>query len=279
MKTSSGRLIGAAVLFYLLLQAGPVAGQDTEKDTIAAGDFPEVTTELSGDSENAGTVAGADESHEIQLIALKDMARVDDPGEMQLIALKDMAGAERWWYGWLAGYSAATVGQGVIWATSDDRTLRQDMVLGAATTLLGAMGQLVTPVKPKNSGYPTYREYTSGEKPFSPDEAAALLKALAARQKEGRSWKTHAIAGVVNLGSGLITWLGYKRTFMDGLENFAINTAITEAQIWTQPMKSARDYEKYCQTNGPGAEPMSAVREGEWSWSISPGRFYVRYVF
>jgi hypothetical protein len=239
-----------------------MAGQEIDRDTIIAGDLPDLTLAASRASNNAGAAFGAEES-----------------GEMQFTALKDMAGAERWWYGWLAGYSAATVGQGVIWVTSDDRTLRQDMALGAATTLLGAMGQLVTPVKPKNSGYPSCREYTSGEKPFSPDEAALLLKALAAREKEGRSWKTHAIAGVVNLTSGLITWLGYKRTFMDGLENFAINTAITEAQIWTQPMKAARDYEKYCKTNSSGAEPMTARREGEWSWSIRPVGFYVRYVF
>jgi hypothetical protein len=262
MKTSSGRLIGTTVLFYLLLQISPVAGQGIDRDTITAGNFPDVTLVPSRDSSNAGAAFGAEES-----------------GEMQLTALKDMAGAERWWYGWLAGYSAATVGQGVIWFTSDDKTLRQDMALGAATTFLGAMGQLITPVKPKSSDYPTYREYASGEKSFSPDQADALLKALAAREKEGRSWKTHAIAGVVNLGSGLITWLGYKRTFLDGLENFAINTAITEAQIWTQPMKAVRQYEKYLRTGGPGAEPMTARREGEWSWSIYPGRFCVRYVF
>jgi len=262
MKTSSGRWIGTTVLFYLLLQISPVAGQEIDRDTITAGNFPDVTLAPSRDSSNAGAAFGAEES-----------------GEMQLTALKDMAGAERWWYGWLAGYSAATVGQGVIWFTSDDKTLRQDMALGAATTFLGAMGQLITPVKPKNSDYPTYREYASGEKSISAEQAAALLKALSVREKEGRSWKTHAIAGVVNIGSGLITWLGYNRTFMDGLENFALNTLITEAQIWTQPVKAVRDYEKYCQKTGPGAETMTSRLEGEWSWSIHPGGFYVRYVF
>lgn len=202
-----------------------------------------------------------------------------DTCSIQVTALKDKAGAERWWYGWLAGYSAATAGQGIVYFTSDNKTLRQDMALGAATTFLGAMGQLITPVLPKNSDYPSYRDYESGKKQLSPDQAAQLLKALAAREKEGRSWKTHAIAGVVNLSSGLITWLGYKRTFMDGLENFAINTAITEAQIWTQPMKAARDYEKYCQSKGHGADTMTSRRDGEWSWSIYPSGFYIRYVF
>jgi len=198
---------------------------------------------------------------------------------MQVTALKDKAAAERWWYGWLAGYSAATAGQGIVYFTSDNKTLRQDMALGAATTFLGAIGQLITPVLPKNSDYPSCREYASGEKSLPSEQAAELLKSLAVRETAGRSWKTHAIAGVVNLGSGLITWLGYKRTFMDGLENFAINTVITEAQIWTQPMKAVRDYEKLTRETGPGVESMTSRRDGEWSWSVYPGGFYVRYVF
>lgn len=287
MTTSRGRLFDSAVLIclFLLFIIRPMAGQRIERDTVVTGEFPNNTEILPQESPKARDAFAKEESLKVTGASSRDSynagaaVAAEESDEIQLTALKDMAGAERWWYGWLAGYSAATIGQGVIWFTSEDKTLRQDMALGAATTLLGAMGQLITPVKPKNADYPSYREYASGEKSFSPDQAAALLKALAAREKEGRSWKTHAIAGVVNLGSGLITWLGYKRTFMDGLENFAINTAITEAQIWTQPMKAARDYEKYCQSTNPASQVMSSRRDGEWSWNLSPGRFYVRYVF
>lgn len=241
MKRACCRCPGSAALLCALyfFVIGPVVGQELPSDTLPA----------------------------------------KDTGSIQLTALKDKAAAERWWYGWLAGYSAATAGQGIVYFTSDNKTLRQDMVLGAATTFLGAMGQLITPVLPKNSDYPSLREYASGEKPLSADQASELLKSLADREKEGRSWKTHAIAGAVNLGSGLITWLGYKRTFMDGLENFAINTVITEAQIWTQPMKAVRDYEKLSREAGPGPGTMASRHDGEWSWSVYPGGFYVRYVF
>ncbi|MCK7538546.1 MAG: hypothetical protein MZV63_50095 [Marinilabiliales bacterium] len=60
----------------------------------------------------------------------------------------------------------------------------------------------------------------SGDHPMSPEETSELLKMLAVREKEGRSWKTHAIAGAVNLSSGLITWLGFKRTVWDGIGEF-----------------------------------------------------------
>lgn len=203
----------------------------------------------------------------------------DELQDIQLTALRDRSAAMGWWYGWLAGYSAATAGQLVVYFSSDDKALRQDMVLGAATTMLGAAGQLISPILPGDANYPSYRDYTGGERTLSPDEAAGLLRLLAAREKEGRSWKTHAIAGVVNLGSGLITWLGFKRTFMDGLENFALNTVITEAQIWTQPVKARKDYERYCKTLLPEADAAPATPVAEWTFSAGPNGFALRLDF
>ncbi len=58
----------------------------------------------------------------------------------------DVKNAQIWWYGWLAGYSAATVGQGIVYFTSDNLKTRQDMALGSATTLLGALGQIIAPM-------------------------------------------------------------------------------------------------------------------------------------
>jgi hypothetical protein len=52
-------------------------------------------------------------------------------------------GAGFWWYGWLYGYSAATIGQAAVSFSSNNKGVKQDMALGAATTLLGAAGQLV----------------------------------------------------------------------------------------------------------------------------------------
>jgi hypothetical protein len=50
---------------------------------------------------------------------------------------------DRWWTGWLIGYSAATVGQGAVCLINKDKGIRQDMALGAATTCLGALGQIM----------------------------------------------------------------------------------------------------------------------------------------
>jgi hypothetical protein len=189
--------------------------------------------------------------------------------------------ANLWWYGWLAGYSAATVGQGVVALTTSDKGLRQDMFLGAGTTLLGAIGQVITPMVP---GYASDRlKMISGdtkeERLQKLKSAEELLKQSALREKSGRSWQTHAVAGVVNISSGLITWFGFKRDIWAGLENFALNTCITEAQIWTQPTKAMRDYRNYCKKYKSGESFVAFKPETVWLVSGSPGGVQLKIVF
>jgi len=194
--------------------------------------------------------------------------------EIQKFIERDRINAQCWWYGWLGAYSAATVGQGIVYFSSDSKATRQDMALGSATTLLGALGQIVTPLVPRTS---------SGHNSRSADSLVSLnsqefLREIAMREKAGRSWKVHAVTGVVNIGSGLITWLGFKRSFRDGVENFILNTAVTEAQIWTQPVRAAKDYErfygKYSQSAANFKKP-----EKEWFVSVYPGGVSIKLRF
>jgi hypothetical protein len=189
--------------------------------------------------------------------------------------------ANLWWYGWLAGYSAATVGQGVVSISTNDKSLKQDMVLGAATTLLGALGQVITPMVP---GYAPDRlkkisDGTVKERRQKLIAAEELLKQSALREKSGRSWKNHAITGIVNIGGGLITWFGFKRDIWAGLESFVLNTCITEAQIWTQPTKAMKDYKNYCKKYKSGSTPMVQKPEIIWLVSGTPGGVQLRIVF
>lgn len=217
----------------------------------------------------AGQVVSADSTTAVAIQDLRELAN------------QDRARAQAWWYAWLGGYSAATAGQGIVYFTSEDKSLRQDMALGAATTFLGAVGQLLTPMLPKDATYgrPTRGYNAEGAEPLTYEQTAELLKALALREKEGRSWKVHAVAGAVNLGSGLITWLGFKRTFLDGLGNFALNTVITEAQIWTQPTRAIKDYERWCREQGTGGDPEATKPDRGWTVNIHPGGFSVRLDF
>ncbi len=153
----------------------------------------------------------------------------------------------RWWYGWLGAYSAATIAQTGVWIAVDDLSTRQDMALGALTTFLGAAGQMISPLKPNQDWKRISQlpEGTPGEKRVKLVESEKLLKQNALNEKIGRSFKTHAICTAVNLGSGLVTWLGFKRSVWAGLGNFALNEAITETQIFTQPRRAIKDYDNY----------------------------------
>jgi len=189
--------------------------------------------------------------------------------------------ANRWWYGWLVGYSAATAVQGTVALLSDKLPTRQDMVLGAFTTLLGAAGQVIAPMTP-GSAPDKLRELPEGtpeESMMKLQEAEKLLAACAQREINGRSWKTHVVDGLVNVSCGVIVWFGFKRTFVAGLENTAINTAICEAQIFTQPVRAIRDYKQYCQKYKPGESVDLNEPSITWSFTLVPGGIGVRLAF
>jgi hypothetical protein len=189
--------------------------------------------------------------------------------------------ANRWWYGWLIGYSSATFAQGAIGLASKDHETRQDMSLGAATTFLGAMGQIIAPMVPGSAAarLASLPENTPEERKEKLRKAEKLLKACALREKSGRSWQAHAITGGANLCSGLIVWLGFKRSPWEGFGNFALNTAVTELQIWTQPTSAIKDYDTYC-SRGKSGQEMGYVRsELNWFVAIYPGRLAISVVF
>lgn len=165
--------------------------------------------------------------------------------EVRYIVKQDAAARNLWWWGWLSGYSAATIGQGIAGISSDKLSGRQDMFLGAATTLIGALGQLFTPVQPvANRDLNSLLLSESMTNSSRSNECLEYLKKMAIAESMGRGWQMHLESGAVNLGSGLITWLGFKRTLKAGLLNFAFNTAVTEAQIWSQPVRAKRYYSR-----------------------------------
>ena len=185
-----------------------------------------------------------------------------------------------WWYGWLGGYSVATVAQGVVALTSPDKNTRQDMALGAATTFLGAAEQIITPL---HTGHDA--ELIAQLPDSTPDlqisklkMAEKLFQAAALKEQAGRAWQNHALCSAVNISSGLITWLGFKRSVWDGFTNFLLNTAITEAQIWTQPTRTLKDYRNYCRKYNSATTPTSQIQP-EYYLRTYPGGVSLSIVF
>lgn len=202
--------------------------------------------------------------------------------EINYILLKNDKSSRNWWYGWAVGYGAATVAQGAVAIVSTEKSTRQDMVLGAGTTLLGVAGQLIGPLQtgydPKRfSGLQKLSETECYARLF---EAEAILKEQVTLAKESKDWKAHVLSGAVNVASGLITWFGFDRTFKDCVENVLINTAITELQIWTRPSGIRKDYEEYCKRYyGGGTTFTKSNFDVDWSVYAGPGSLGVRIGF
>ncbi len=190
-------------------------------------------------------------------------------------------GAKWWWTGWLVGYSGATVVQTAVAITGDDLKTRQDWAQGALSTLLGAAGQLIAPLTP---GYTSDQlrgmpEATSDDVRLKLEEAEKQLEACALREISGRSWKTHVLDGSVNLGLGMIIWFGFHRSFMQGFTNIALNTAVCEAQIFSQPTRAIRNYNRYCQQYDPASSLVELPPAVSWHFTMSPGGLGVKIVF
>lgn len=180
-------------------------------------------------------------------------------------------GAINWWKTWTVLYGAATVVQGGVAIVSTDKSTRQDMVVGAGTTLLGVASQLITPVEThfESIGADSIDKLSFEQKQQLLAKDEALLKKQADIAAAGKGWQVHALSGAVNLASGLITWIGFKRSFGEGVLNFALNTVITETQIWTQPVRAKKAYERYIQEKNQGFA-LPTDRSPEWYGQVSP---------
>ena len=190
-------------------------------------------------------------------------------------------GMNTWWYGWLGAYSAATVGQGALFFVSNDKVTKQDMALGAGTTFLGAVFQLITPLSVDND-LKMLKQMPDSSRSDQLNQLAVaekLFEKASNAEKAGRSWQIHALNTTVNLGSGLITWLVFKRSVWDGVGNFVLNSVVTEAQIWTQPTRAMKDYKDYCRKYNSDMSPLANKIQPEYFVSAFPGGVALRIVF
>jgi len=193
-------------------------------------------------------------------------------------ALEDgQPGAKRWWYGWIAGYSAAAVTMGVLAGTSwesapeVDNSSAEDLLVGSATWALGVVGLVIDPFTPAAAAKKLrpLPETSSLERQAKLKRAEELLRECAQREKAGRGLGTHLLNVGVNAAAGVVTVVAFDRPWTDGLITFATGEAISLLTIFTQPMRATHDLKKY-EAGYPAAASASAPRLS-WSLSAWPG--------
>jgi hypothetical protein len=194
--------------------------------------------------------------------------------------------AKRWWYGWIAGYSAGAAAMGVLaatnWETAPDvqtfapvpevdNSFGQDMLIGSATFALGVVGLVIDPFTPATAAKKLrpLPETTELERQAKLKRAEELLRQCAKREKSGRGLGTHVLNAGVNAAAGVVTVVAFDRPTADGLTTFAIGEAVSLLTIFTQPMRAAHDLKKY-EAGYPAAAAGSAPRL-TWSVTAWPG--------
>jgi hypothetical protein len=203
-------------------------------------------------------------------------------------------GAKRWWYGWIAGYSAGAVTMGVLagahWNDTElvggipvrDRGFAEDMLVGSATFALGVAGLLIDPFVPATAGrkLQPLPEATPMERLAKLRRAEELLRQCARREKDGRSLKTHLMNAGVNAAAGVVTAAAFKRPWTDGLITFATGEAVSLLNIFSQPLRATRDLKRY-EAGYPGNDGASRPVQSERKWSLGvwPGGLSFRLQF
>jgi hypothetical protein len=182
--------------------------------------------------------------------------------------------ASAWWNGWLIGYGGATAAQAAVYSSSDDEKQRQDMLVGAFATGIGAVDLLLEPMDAAR--LPARLRQMPDDNPEARraklEAAEGFLRKAAAREKRGRSWRTHLLTGAVNLAAGLVIWQHYDRPASDGLTTFAVGQLISEVQIFTQPTRAIRDLDEYEKRSDFGG---GAAVARSWYVGVTPERVLV----
>lgn len=162
--------------------------------------------------------------------------------------------AKRWQYSWMFIHGFSTEAQFGLAATqtdSDEEEDRYDNVVGGITSLLAVGDLALNPLVAWNAAdkLRALPDKTSDEKKAKLRYAEQLLKDCADREEDGRSWKTHALSGLVSLIGGSAIAMDKDEDndhrYDDGAAFFISSMLIAEIQIFTMPTRAMADWKAY----------------------------------
>lgn len=157
--------------------------------------------------------------------------------------------ANVWYWGWTAGQlGAAGLFAGLAYAKRDDPASKANNAVSAVQSFAGGAVLVFFPLEAAfaTTRLERYPATTAAQRRAKLTVAERLLTLSAEGEQLGRHWINHALGIAVAAAGGLLLTFAYAGTdWRDGLINFAIGVAITEASIWTQPMRAVRDADRY----------------------------------
>lgn len=164
--------------------------------------------------------------------------------------------AKRWQYFWMfingaAGY--LQLGTATTLTDSDEKNERYDNIVGGISSLLATGDLILNPLNSWNAATKLQNlpQTTDEEKKAKLQFGEQLLKDCADREIYGRSWQTHALAGLVSVIGGAAIALDKEDNddddyrYGDGAFFFASSMLVAEIQIFTMPTRAIKDWEDY----------------------------------
>ena len=178
------------------------------------------------------------------------------------------AAAERWWYGWFAGWLTLSVGEAVAAVAITSPDLRKDAAVGAVGASLGVvpLGLFAFPARYAAGELRVLPEATPAERRRKLARAERLLRASARAEALGQSWITHLLSAGASAGIGLVLGVGYKRP-VTGVIDAVGGLGLSELKIFTQPTAALDNLRAYDRLSG-GSTP--AAKPGAIAWSVAP---------
>ncbi|MEZ4374003.1 MAG: hypothetical protein R3B07_24485 [Polyangiaceae bacterium] len=152
----------------------------------------------------------------------------------------------RWWFGWIGGFAALSVGQAYFFFTKDEPAERILNAVGGGMSFIGLVGLLVLPNAGRfaDSTLEALPERTPAERVRKLERAEEMLT-----EAEEATWRKRnpvAVIGptLISFGTATYVWVKYDAA-LPALRTMAGALAINVAHWWTRPTSNSDAARRY----------------------------------
>ena len=153
--------------------------------------------------------------------------------------------ARYWQHGWTGFYTATAIGQPILAIHEDDNDGETNYIVGTVKSVGGLAQMLIKPLPAATSykRFTTIPSQTRAERLHKLEQGESMMRENSERALQRYGWKRHIIGiGANLLGGAVIAWQGDSS---DAVKSTAVGIAVSEAVIWSEPGRAAKDLEDY----------------------------------
>lgn len=179
--------------------------------------------------------------------------------------------AQLWQYGWSGVYATSLALETYEASEADDSDDRFDARVGAVKSALALGGMFLDRQPHPQARRELERLKANGDL----EQARALMREVAAEERERRSWQARLDSLLVNTLGGLAIGVGDDRP-RDGAISFATGMLVSELQLRTQPTQAGNALNRL----QPARLSFGDVHlDYQYAWTVTPNQVgvHIRY--